>query len=304
MGQPLCSSEIATTPSVQFIRVSIQVFSEGLIFVSFLPGGFSLSLASESPSSQCPTLHKPWVLPPSRAPTQAPLSTACSYNPPRETLLSWLSITVSQAVGRPLIGLASDRFGRLNVAGISTLAASISTLLIWTLAGKSFAGTIVYTLFGAFASNMWTTVAPVAAEVVGLQTLPSGEHHGSAFLPGTRLTCLISFINFLDSSRVADNIRRTDCGILENRGHQCLSWGSAICRIHVPGRIHFKYECHYTPKRCIDTNRELVWLLRAYIFQQTTQTSSHREDSRSLNQTGYKERLEILYHRSFTLEKI
>ncbi|EXK40892.1 hypothetical protein FOMG_07622 [Fusarium oxysporum f. sp. melonis 26406] len=80
---------------------------------------------------------------------------------------------VSQAVGRPLIGLASDRFGRLNVAGISTLAASISTLLIWTLAGKSFAGTIVYTLFGAFASNMWTTVAPVAAEVVGLQTLPS-----------------------------------------------------------------------------------------------------------------------------------
>ncbi|KAF5258494.1 hypothetical protein FOXYS1_10924 [Fusarium oxysporum] len=81
--------------------------------------------------------------------------------------------TVSQAVGRPLIGLASDRFGRLNVAGISTLAASISTLLIWTLAGKSFAGTIVYTLFGAFASNMWTTVAPVAAEVVGLQTLPS-----------------------------------------------------------------------------------------------------------------------------------
>ncbi|RKK32183.1 hypothetical protein BFJ67_g14870 [Fusarium oxysporum f. sp. cepae] len=130
---------------------------------------------------------------------------------------------VSQAVGRPLIGLASDRFGRLNVAGISTLAASISTLLIWTLAGKSFAGTIVYTLFGAFASNMWTTVAPVAAEVVGLQTLPSGEHHGSAFLPGTRLTCLISFINFLDSSRVADNIRRTDCGILENRGHQCLS---------------------------------------------------------------------------------
>ncbi|CAG7563244.1 unnamed protein product, partial [Fusarium equiseti] len=80
---------------------------------------------------------------------------------------------LSQAIGRPLIGLASDRFGRLNVAGISTLAASISTLLIWTLAGKSFAGTIIYTLFGAFASNMWTTVAPVAADVMGLQTLPS-----------------------------------------------------------------------------------------------------------------------------------
>ncbi|KAM0228284.1 hypothetical protein ACHAPO_010827 [Fusarium lateritium] len=93
------------------------------------------------------------------------------------------TFNLSQAVGRPLIGLASDRFGRLNVAGISTLAASISTLLVWTLAGKSFAGMIVYTLFGAFASNMWTTVAPVAAEVMGLQTLPSGEHYDSAFLP-------------------------------------------------------------------------------------------------------------------------
>ena len=148
---------------------------------------------------------------------------------------------MSQAVGRPLIGLASDCFGRLNVAGISTLAASISTLLIWTLAGKSFAGMIVYTLFGAFASNMWTTVAPVAAEVMGLQTLPSGEHHESACLPGRRLTCFVSFIDLLDSSRVADNIRRTDCGILENGGYQRLPRSSVICRIHVPGRIHFKY---------------------------------------------------------------
>lgn len=114
---------------------------------------------------------------------------------------------MSQAVGRPLIGLASDRFGRLNVAGISTFVASISTLLIWTLAGKSFGGTIIYTLFGAFASNMWTTVAPVAAEVMGLQTLPSGKHHEVAFLPGRYLTYFISFIYLLDSPRVADNIR-------------------------------------------------------------------------------------------------
>ena len=114
---------------------------------------------------------------------------------------------MSQAVGRPLIGLASDRFGRLNVAGISTLTASISTLLIWTLAGKSFAGTIIYTLFGAFASNMWTTVAPVAAEVMCLHTLPSGYHRGSAFLPRRRLTCFIIFIDLLDRTRIAYNIR-------------------------------------------------------------------------------------------------
>ncbi|KAI9146741.1 major facilitator superfamily transporter [Paramyrothecium foliicola] len=114
---------------------------------------------------------------------------------------------LSQAVGRPLIGLASDRFGRLNVAGISTFIASASTLLIWILAGKSFPGTIVYTLFGAFASNMWTTAAPVAAEVMGLQTLPSGEYHGSASLPGRPLTYFTSFIDLLDRTRFAYNIR-------------------------------------------------------------------------------------------------
>ncbi|KAF4952446.1 hypothetical protein FSARC_12641 [Fusarium sarcochroum] len=80
---------------------------------------------------------------------------------------------LSQAVGRPMIGLASDHYGRINVAGISTLIASVSTLLIWILAGESLAGTIVYTLFGAFASNMWTTIAPVGSEVMGIQSLPS-----------------------------------------------------------------------------------------------------------------------------------
>lgn len=83
---------------------------------------------------------------------------------------------VSQAIGRPLIGLASDRYGRLNVGTVCTLTAALSTLLIWILAGKSFAGTIIYTLFGAFASNMWTTVAPIGVEVMGLQLLPSGAH--------------------------------------------------------------------------------------------------------------------------------
>ncbi|WJG35420.1 major facilitator superfamily transporter [Fusarium oxysporum Fo47] len=178
------------------------------------------------------------------------------------------AFNLSQAVGRPLIGLASDRFGRLNVAGISTLAASISTLLIWTLAGKSFAGTIVYTLFGAFASNMWTTVAPVAAEVVGLQTLPSALS--------------IFWIVLVLPTTFAEPIAVS----LKTEGTNAY--------LEVQLFVGFMYLAAFIS----------MWLLRAYIFQQTTQTSSHREDSRSLNQTGYKERLEILYHRSFTLGKI
>lgn len=130
---------------------------------------------------------------------------------------------VSQAVGRPLLGLASDRYGRLNVAGISTFIASVSTLLVWTLAGRSFAGTIVYTLFGVFASSMWTTVAPVGAEVLGLQTLPSGQNFQSFLLsllpspfsrPSDNLS--ISFIDILADPRFPYHLWRADCSIFEN----------------------------------------------------------------------------------------
>ncbi|KAK4162540.1 major facilitator superfamily domain-containing protein [Cladorrhinum sp. PSN259] len=80
---------------------------------------------------------------------------------------------LSQGLGRPLIGLASDRVGRINVAGLGTLIAGTAAFLLWILAGQNYAGLIVYSLFGAFAGSIWPCVAPVGAEVVGLQLLPS-----------------------------------------------------------------------------------------------------------------------------------
>ncbi|KAK4143285.1 putative transporter MCH2 [Dichotomopilus funicola] len=80
---------------------------------------------------------------------------------------------LSQGIGRPLIGLASDRFGRINVAGLGTLTAGLAAFFLWIFAGKYFAGLIIYVLFGMFAGIIWPCVAPVGAEVVGLQLLPS-----------------------------------------------------------------------------------------------------------------------------------
>ncbi|KAK4130412.1 MFS general substrate transporter, partial [Trichocladium antarcticum] len=80
---------------------------------------------------------------------------------------------LSQGIGRPLIGLASDRVGRINVAALSTLIAGLTAYFIWIFAGTHFAGLIVYALFGMFAGCIWPCVAPVGAEVVGLQLLPS-----------------------------------------------------------------------------------------------------------------------------------
>lgn len=83
---------------------------------------------------------------------------------------------MSQGLGRPLIGLASDRWGRLNVAGIGTLIAGLAAFFLWIFAGSHFGGLIVYALFGGFAGIIWPCVAPVGAEVVGLQLLPSGMY--------------------------------------------------------------------------------------------------------------------------------
>jgi MFS family permease len=80
---------------------------------------------------------------------------------------------VSQGIGRPLIGLVSDRMGRINVAGLGTLIACVACFFLWIFAGKYFAGVIIYALFGMFAGCLWATVAPVGAEVVGVQLLPA-----------------------------------------------------------------------------------------------------------------------------------
>ncbi|SPQ18916.1 213e2d1a-9612-48e8-9324-017662670848 [Thermothielavioides terrestris] len=72
---------------------------------------------------------------------------------------------LSQGLGRPLIGLISDRFGRINVAAIGTLVAGMAAFFLWIFAGSHFAGLIVYALLGAFAGIIWPCVAPVGAEV-------------------------------------------------------------------------------------------------------------------------------------------
>lgn len=72
-----------------------------------------------------------------------------------------------------MIGLFSDRVGRINIAALGTLTAGVAAFFLWIFAGKYFAGAIVYALFGAFAGCIWPCIAPVAVEVVGLQLLPS-----------------------------------------------------------------------------------------------------------------------------------
>lgn len=87
-------------------------------------------------------------------------------------------LNLGQMVGRPFIGLSSDRWGRLNNATIFTLLCGIVCFAFWIPAEtvSSPMGLLCFFAIvgGAMAGTFWTTIAPVGAEVLGLQDLPAG----------------------------------------------------------------------------------------------------------------------------------
>jgi MFS family permease len=86
-------------------------------------------------------------------------------------------LNLGQAIGRPIIGLSSDRYGRLNVATICTLACGLCCFAFWipAEAAPSKLGLLVFFAIvgGALAGTFWCTIAAVGAEIVGLRDLPT-----------------------------------------------------------------------------------------------------------------------------------
>ena len=82
-------------------------------------------------------------------------------------------LNLGQGLGRPCVGVFSDSAGRINIAGALTFLAGLFCLVIWIFA-KGFGVLIFFALIvGTVSGTFWTTIAPVAAEVVGLKDLPS-----------------------------------------------------------------------------------------------------------------------------------
>jgi MFS family permease len=79
-----------------------------------------------------------------------------------------------QAIGRPLIGYFSDTVGRMNMAGTMTFAAGVLCLAVWT--NSHTYGVLIFFAIsaGLVAGNFWATIAPLMAEVLGLEGVSSG----------------------------------------------------------------------------------------------------------------------------------
>lgn len=84
---------------------------------------------------------------------------------------------LGQMLGRPCVGLASDRFGRINLAASLSAVCGLFCICFWipteVTANPMALLTFGAIVIGALAGTFWATVAVVGAEVVGLQDLPS-----------------------------------------------------------------------------------------------------------------------------------
>lgn len=82
-------------------------------------------------------------------------------------------MNLGQAIGRPMIGYFSDSFGRINMCLACTFVCGVLNLALWVPA-SNYATLLAFALLGGgVAGTIWTTVAPVTAEVIGLKLLPS-----------------------------------------------------------------------------------------------------------------------------------
>jgi MFS family permease len=82
-------------------------------------------------------------------------------------------MNLGQMLGRPLMGLVSDRYGRINIALFLSFLCSIFCFAFWIPAKGMGLLSFFAIVGGALSGTLWATIAPVGAEVVGLKDLPA-----------------------------------------------------------------------------------------------------------------------------------
>ncbi|PLB53697.1 MFS general substrate transporter, partial [Aspergillus steynii IBT 23096] len=80
-------------------------------------------------------------------------------------------LSLGQALGRPVVGLVSDKLGRINIAFGASLLSGILPLVLWIFADSLGLIYFFAVAVGLFSGTFLAAAAPLTAEVVGLQSL-------------------------------------------------------------------------------------------------------------------------------------
>ena len=132
-------------------------------------------------------------------------------------------ISVGLAIGRPVMGFYSDAFGRINMAAFGTAFCGLLCLLLWVFA-KSYGVLLLFAILsGTVCGTFWSTIAPVGAEVVGLQELNSAL--GMAFL------LLVVPCTFAESIAVAMVSNGKDSWLVPQLFVGFMFIGAALCTL-------------------------------------------------------------------------
>ncbi|KAI8622850.1 MFS transporter, MCP family, solute carrier family 16, member 6 [Xylariaceae sp. FL1651] len=109
-------------------------------------------------------------------------------------------LNLGAALGRPFIGYFSDKFGRVEIAGIATFACGVLIFTLW-LPPTNYDALVAFALVsGAILGIYWAVIGPLATEIVGLKELP-------AFLSMAWLTVVLPS---LFAEAIALELKRTD----------------------------------------------------------------------------------------------
>ncbi|KAF8536160.1 major facilitator superfamily domain-containing protein [Trichophaea hybrida] len=115
------------------------------------------------------------------------LSIGCSR---RESSIVTALLNLGTALGRPWIGVVSDRYGRIETAGVLTLVCAVSVFAVWIPAASFLCTSVFAVINGAILGVFWVvsistreererrltgkkSIGPLCAEVAGMEQLPS-----------------------------------------------------------------------------------------------------------------------------------
>ena len=113
----------------------------------------------------------------------ASYSVAIGLSAQQGTIVSAL-LNLGQMLGRPFVGLSSDRFGRINLAASLSVVCGIFCFVLWipTELCPSPMGLLVFFVLvgGALAGTFWSKYIPIPTTysfaLLNLQTLPTHPH--------------------------------------------------------------------------------------------------------------------------------